>query len=104
MSEEYRREMVLPILNRHSVDCGVPPGFDRSALRYASYFEDAAGDQWFFMVDDSGVAAVYCGDADWEKITMIALDPALVEHLNPGFAVSAWLAACWEASHGLRAP
>lgn len=91
-------ESVLIVHNRHSAECGGPPGIvSEPGGSYIGYFENPYGEQWVFTFNrTTGESSLRGGDAGWENVYRVRDGRA--EGLNLGREEAAWLANCWAAA------
>lgn len=100
-------EEICTIVNNHIEGCGQPPQFDLDDFAYVSYFENAHGEQSFFLYDaDNDEVVVYLADAGWDN-PQILDSRLLVENTSPSKDIDVgimpdsdeklWLKACKSA-------
>jgi hypothetical protein len=90
---------ILAIRNRHR-----QPAPDLQPIAgtdcYVSYFENATGNQWFFIRPDSGAAgALYGSSTNWHP-REVAGEPGAELGLDDN--ERAWLATAWATSEARR--
>lgn len=98
---------VCTIRNNHSEDSGHPPEIQFEDYDYVSYFENAHGEQSFFLYDaDTEEIIVYLADAGWNNPQVLPAkwvvnntlpDQEFEMGILPSSSEKMWLKACKEA-------
>jgi len=94
-------DQLFVMRNQHAPGCGEPPVFSNEVPgRYHGYFENAYGEQWVFVYDQTmKTGELRGGDAGWAQVYEVGngqAEPRLVLQQEE----SEWLRACWRAATG----